>query len=183
MTLETIAWIAVALSWTICLFAGLQLLDRRLPRGPLVLIATLVLGMLVIATRGETFGFAWLRDDARRSDAIALAALLPTLALGLGTMLEPDARTRTWVPISNVVAAFCCAVAGTCALVLGRSIWTWDFAALLVAGAMMAAVGTNAAIRARSMPNVRLVFGTIATFGIFLTVGTGLLLAAWSSLA
>jgi hypothetical protein len=136
----------------------------------------------VVATRGDGLGFEWLRADARRSDALALAALVPTLALGIGTMLQRDVRSQPWVPISNVAAAFCCAIAGTCALTIGRSTWPWDFAALLIAGIVMAAVGSNAAVRARSRPNTRLVFGTIATFGGFLTAGTGMLLVAWNSL-
>lgn len=183
MTLESIAWIAVALSWTTCVFAGLQLLDRHARRELLVLVGTVALGLLLVATRGDAFGFAWLRDTARRSDAIALGAMVPTLALVLATTPFAAARRAPWASPTSIAAACACAVAGTGALVLGRSTWQWDFTAVLVAGAVMVAVGATATVRARSAPNARLVFATVAAFGCFLTVGTSLLLVAWNSVA
>jgi hypothetical protein len=82
-----------------------------------------------------------------------------------------------------VVAAIACSSAGTAALAMGRSTRSWDFAAMIVGGVLLALVGALAVLRRGASANERVAFGTATLAGAFQAAASVALLVAWNSLS
>jgi hypothetical protein len=180
VTAHALGTVAVACTWAVAVFAALQLASTRHPRALATLMALLALGVALIGLRTGTFGYAWLRHERLRSDALALGALVPLVAT-TAALFGARATRTTWGMACGIASSTCCGVAGFAALVVGRSGWYWEFVAIIVAGAAFLAFGAMGATSRALGPNRRIVAGTAALFGCFLAVGGGLLLVAWNA--
>ena len=180
---DAIASGAVAATWLAWCFVLLQFATtgRRIPTT--IMLVSIAVGIAVLASRvGSNVGFEWLRGQRLRSDAFALGALVPVLSLALGTWMV-DRRGTIQGSLPLLLGSLACGAAGIAALAIGRSGWYWEFVAVVVAGVLLAATGALGAVRGSSSANVRIVLGSFAAFGGFLTVGGTLMLLAWQATA
>jgi hypothetical protein len=180
--LETFALVSLAATWLACTFTALQLIGSRDRIGLVALVAGVAVGFVLVATRSDFGDIEWLRDAARRSDALAIGALTATLGTVAGSMARPGTRRRTWAIVAAVSATIACAATGIAALALGRSSWYWEFVAVIVAGILMTSSTAAPALRRASPLETRVLAGGVAAFGGFLMVGATLLLLAWRAL-
>lgn len=180
--LEFIAYSAVALAWLLCLFTVLQLSGREFRGALLAMALVLIGGIAIVAARNNSIGIGWMQSASLRSDAVALGVLPATLATCVGVLMA-GRRARSWAVPTAVASCMACAVAALAALAIGRSGWYWEFVAAILAGVLLAVIGTKAAMRRDSSANSRLVFGVAAAFGAFLALGGTALLFAWRATA
>ncbi|MCW2956893.1 MAG: hypothetical protein JWO69_1762 [Thermoleophilia bacterium] len=179
---ELVASIAVAVAWAVATFTGLQLITARRRRAVAALAGIALLGVALAGTRTGNFGYGWLRSQQLQSDALAIGALVPTIAVAVAAAVARELRA-TWALAATLTAAGACATAGLAALAIGRAGWYWEFAAIMVAGLTLLIAGIGGAVGATGRPNHRVVAGGVALFGAFLASGGALLLAAWTALA
>lgn len=180
--LELVAYGAVAVAWLLCLFTVLQLSAPGSRRALVAMSLVLIAGIAVVAARNRTIGVGWMQNAELRSDAIALGVLPATIATCIGVLVA-GSTARSWATPTALLSCLACAIASFAALAIGRSGWYWEFVAAIVAGLLMAAVGSTAALRRDSSANERLVYGAAATFGVFLAIGGTALLVAWRATA
>jgi len=174
--------IIIAVLWTSCVFAALQLWTGGAQRAAGMLAGLLVLGAVIIGMRTGSFGFAWLRSQRLTSDALALGSLAPTVALVVTGAVTHRLRS-TLFAVTLAVAGLGAAVSGFAGIAINRSGWYWEFAAVIVGGLTLLVSGVAGATRPDASGNRRLVHGCEAVFGAFLVVAGAVLAAAWRAMA
>lgn len=183
MGASEIAFACVAVVVAALAFTLLQLGSDRRPHGLLAAAGVLLLGVALIATQSYSgFGVGWLRDAARRSDAIAFGVGLPVLAMLVGVCAARALRT-TWAQATLATSALACICGSLTAVVIGRSSWYWEFFALIVGGIALATISAPGTFDRTASPNRRVVLGTFAAMGTFTVLGGLVLTLAWVSLA
>jgi hypothetical protein len=175
--------LALCAAWLGCLFIALNAWSANQRRVTVVVLACIALGVVLILARDRFQGFEWLRSERLRSDAVAIAALVPCVATSLGVLSARTARRSTWMLVIGILVAFSATFAGIGAIAIGRAGWYWEFVTVVVAGVAMATLGTVGASRGDAGVNERIAFGAAATFGTFVAIGGGAMLVAWRSIA
>jgi uncharacterized membrane protein len=175
--------LAICAAWLGCLFVALNAWSANQRRISVVVLGCIALGAVLVLARDRLQGLEWLRSERLRSDAVAIAALVPCVATGLGVVSTRTGRHSTWMLATGILVALAATFAGVGAIAIGRAGWYWEFVTVVVAGAAIAALGALGALRRAAGANERIVFGTAGTFGVFVAISGGAMLLAWRSIA